>query len=156
MSNSKPEFVIEAISNKEASPDFLDEVSSLIERGKLSPDGIQDYEGWLVARQVGSEALAGCVGYETRGSNVYMESLVVDPAHRRQGLGKQLTDLLFTDTLQNGQTLVALTLFWNNRFYENIGFKRADAKVIKAADDIGGRTKHRYCTTWTREKQTTS
>lgn len=52
------------------------------------------------------------------------EALTTDT--RRQGLGRELTN-----------DLTAMTLFWNNRFYESLGFTRVDPRMAKTADDVG-------------------
>lgn len=63
------------------------------------------------------------------------EALTTDT--RRQGLGRELTN-----------DLTAMTLFWNNRFYESLGFRRIDPSIAKQADDVASKGKHRYCTVW--------
>lgn len=126
------------------------EISALITSGKLSPDHIADYDGWVLARDLGNTAVVGCVGFERRNTNVYMESLVV--SRRKEGIGSLLIDELYTHHVADGEDLIALTLFWNNKFYHNRGFRQADAKAVKAVDDVAGREKHRYCTAWVKHK----
>lgn len=128
------------------------ELTALIEGGKLSAEHIAEYEGWVLARSLGSSALVGCVGFERRGTNVYMESLVVERSMWRQGLGTLLTNELLENRVASGENLVALTLFWNNVFYERMGFERTDAKLIKTRDDVAGQVKHKFCTAWVKPK----
>jgi|GEM_PF-1706127 len=133
-----------------------EEIESFILAGRLSPEDAPGYGGWLIARAVGSHALIGCVGYEreTIGdtNNIYMQSLVVAKDHRRKGIGRLLTDKLHETAVSPGEKLVALTLFWNNTFYQNLDFHKVDAKEIKASDAIAGREKHKYCTAWVKER----
>lgn len=131
------------------------DVSTLISLGKLSTEDVESYEGVVLARDVNDSTLLGCVGVEYRAPNAYMESLVVHPAARRQHIGEYLTGRLFTDFIAGNDSLdslTALTLFWNNQFYSNIGFTQINAREAKMADDIAARTKHRYCTAWRRYK----
>lgn len=132
-------------------PDTQHELAALIRLGKLSTDDIADYDGWLLAHAPDSDALVGCVGVELRSPHAYMESLVVHPDARRQGLGGELTKRLFGLYVADGadvNDLTAMTLFWNNRFYEALGFERVDPRVAKMADDVAAKEKHRYCTVW--------
>jgi ribosomal protein S18 acetylase RimI-like enzyme len=142
---------------QELDDSLCEEIEAFITAGKLSPEDAPGYDGWLTAREMGSRALVGCVGYEreTEGdtANIYMQSLVVDKDHRRSGIGKLLTDELFETAVSPNENLVALTLFWNNDFYQKLGFYRVNAKEIKAQDEIAGREKHKRCTAWVKEKR---
>lgn len=135
---------------------LCEEIESLISAGKLSPEDAAGYDGWLTARDIGTQALIACVGFEreTEGdtSHIYMQSLVVSKAERRGGIGRLLTEKLFETAVGPGEKLVALTLFWNNEFYQKLGFYKVNAKDIKAQDEIAGREKHKYCTAWVKEK----
>lgn len=129
-----------------------DEIEAFIRQGKLNPEDAPLCDGWLVARELGSAALNGCVGFEreTDGNtnNIYMQSLVVEKSLRRQnGIGRRLTNELFETVVSPGESLVALTQFWNNGF-EKLGFERVDAKEIKAQDTIAGREKYKYYSAW--------
>ncbi len=138
-------------------PDVLAATQRLIALSKLSVDSIADYEYWLIARTAKQTDVVGCVGVESRDPHAYMESLAVHPDARRQGIGRQLVDMLYglyvapRDELTD---LTAMTLFWNNRFYESLGFERVDPRQAKQADDIAAKEKHRYCTVWRRSKYT--
>ena len=132
-------------------PDTQDELMALIRLGKLSTEDVADYDGWLLAHAPDGEELVGCVGIELRSPHAYMESLVVHPDARRQGLGGELTKRLFGLYIADSadmDDLTAMTLFWNNRFYEALGFERIDPRAAKMADDVAAKEKHRYCTVW--------
>lgn len=132
-------------------PDTQHDLMTLIRLGKLSTDDIADYDGWLLAYVPQNEMLVGCVGVELRAPHAYMESLVVRPDVRRQRLGAELTKRLFGLYVADNSDiddLMAMTLFWNNRFYESLGFERVDPRVAKEADDVAAKEKHRYCTVW--------
>lgn len=133
-----------------------EEIESLIRARQLSPEDAVNYDGWLVARMLGSRALIGCVGYEReiRGDtgNIYMQSLVVDKAHRKNGVGRLLCDTLYEDVVNPGEQLVALARFWNNEFFQKLGFYKVNPKEIKAQDEIAGREKYKYCTAWMKDK----
>lgn len=152
------EITIESLpSFKELDTRVSNEIETLIQNGKLSPEDAFRYEGWRVARMIGDQAIIGCVGFERERegdtNNIYMQSLVVEKSLRRNnGIGRQLTDNLYDRAIQQGESLVALTLFWNNEFYQKLGFERIDAKAIKAQDEIAGREKHKYCTAWVKSK----
>ena len=156
------EFSIESLpAFNDLDSEVCNEIETLIQTGKLSPEDAYRYEGWLVAKKLGSQALIGCVGFEreTQGdnSNIYMQSLVVEKSLRRHySIGRRLTENLFDSAIQPGENLVALTLFWNNEFYQKLGFTRVDAKAIKAQDEIAGREKHKYCTAWVKSKPITA
>lgn len=140
----------------ELDDELCNEIETFILNGKLSPEDAPTYDGWLVARQLGTAAMIGCVGYEreTEGdtSNIYMQSLVVEKSLRRHnGIGRHLTNELFETVVGPGEKLVALTLFWNNGFYEKLGFERVNAKEIKAQDEIAGRATHKNCTAWVKK-----
>jgi len=138
---------------EELTPELQRELTALIRIGKLSVDDIADYDGWLLAHAPDSKALVGCVGIELRPPHSYMESLVVHPDARRQGLGSELTKRLFgLYVAENAEIndLTAMTLFWNNPFYESLGFERIDPRAAKTADDVAAKEKHRYCTVWRR------
>lgn len=134
-----------------------DEIDALIRIGKLSPEDAYRYDGWLTARELGSRALIGCVGYEREeegdSSNIYMQSLVVDKPHRKKGIGTLLTNELYESIVKQDERLVALTLFWNNEFFQKLGFYKINAKEIKAQDEIAGREKYKYCTAWMKDKE---
>jgi N-acetylglutamate synthase-like GNAT family acetyltransferase len=98
-----------------------------------------------------NRVLIGCVGIEKRKSNIYLQSLAVDKQRRREGIGHELINTVF-DSLEEGEILIGLTLFWNNEFYQKCGFEKLDAEEIKQQDDIAGRTKHKYCTAWGKRK----
>ena len=136
-------------------PDLQGEVTALIRLGKLSADDTTSYDGWVLARAQDTGGLMGCVGLELRSPHAYMESLVVHPDARRQGLGRALTQRLFDLYVADDakyMDMVAMTLFWNNRFYESLGFERVDPRMAKAADDVAAKEKHRYCTVWRKNK----
>lgn len=129
---------------------MIEQIKSLIENSGLSSDFVENHEeGWIV--QNDNEDIVGYAGVERRGKNVYIQSLVVDKKYRRSKIGTKLIDKVY-DSLNQGDTLIALTLFWNNKFYESCGFERLDAKTIKTQDDVAGRLKHKYCVTWGKRK----
>lgn len=152
------ELSIESLpSFNELDDESIEEIENLIRAGKLSPEDAPNYDGWFTARELGSRALIGCVGYEreTEGdtTNIYMQSLVTAKEYRKNGIGRQLTDKLFEEAVSPGEKLVALTLFWNNEFYQKLGFYKVNAKEIKSQDEIAGREKHKYCTAWVKDKE---
>lgn len=133
------------------------EIETFILAGKLNPEDTYMHDGWLIARQLGSAALIGCVGYEreTDGetSNIYMQSLVVAKPHRRQGIGRHLANELFDIVIAPDEQLIALSPFWINGFFQKLGFERINAKEIKAQDSIAGREKFLRNTAWIKKRQ---
>lgn len=126
------------------------EVANLIKSVKLETDHLDSAEkSWLIRNKEGR--LIGFACSERRGDYVYLQSVSVDRKYQKQGIGRKLINMAF-DGLNKGDTLIALTLFWNNTFYRKCGFERLDAKAVKARDDIGGREKHKHCTAWGKTK----
>ena len=127
-----------------------EEIRNLVEEIGLETDHLDLAETLYTAKDESGKVI-GYVGTERRGNNVYLQSLVVDKANRRKGIGRGLVDAVY-GFLNEGENLIALTLFWNNSFYQECGFTRLDAREIKATDDVAGRRKHKYCTAWGKKK----
>lgn len=127
----------------------LPEIRKLVTLCRLSTDNLQQDKPRLVTETDG--LVVATMALPRRGNRVHIQSLSVHPDYRRQGLARDLIDFGF-DTLDLGDQLAALTLFWNNAFYLRIGFTKVDAAEMKRADDIGRRPKHKYCTAFIRTK----
>jgi N-acetylglutamate synthase-like GNAT family acetyltransferase len=130
----------------------LEEIFLLVESAHLSTEYLDRAEVLLVAREKGNKII-GCIGIERRENRVYIQSLSVDKNYRKLGIGRKLTDRIFEECVNGGEILIALTLFFNNHFYEKIGFTRINAQQTKSMDDIAGREKHKYCTAWGKRKE---
>ncbi|MBI4157314.1 GNAT family N-acetyltransferase [Candidatus Woesebacteria bacterium] len=127
-----------------------EQIANLISAGGLETDHLLSAEkAWAIENSKGE--IIAYAGIERREKNVYLQSLVVDKAYRKNGFGRKLVDMAFEE-LHSGDTLIALTLFWNNPFYKNCGFTKLNAAEVKKADDVAGRTKHKYCTAWGKKK----
>lgn len=122
----------------------MPEISSLIKVVGLSTEymdeseiwyGIRNELGWLIA----------CMGLVRRGTYVYIQSLSVDKAFRKQGFARRLVDHAFAQHVHPRETLVALTLFWNKNVYEKLGFTQMNAAEIKKRDDIAAQPRHLHC-----------
>jgi len=125
-------------------------IKEIIENSGLSSEHIDGYEaGWVVQNQAGE--IIGYTGIERRGKRVYLQSLAVESKYRKLGIGRRLVEQAY-DYLGVGDTLIALTLFWNNDFYRKCGFEKLDARRIKLLDDVAGRPKHKYCSAWGKRK----
>lgn len=127
----------------------LPKIRELVTLCRLSTENLQQDQPLLVTEQEG--LVIATMALPRRGNRVHIQSLSVRPDYRRQGLARDLIDFGF-DTLDSGDQLAALTLFWNNAFYLKVGFTRVNAVAMKMADDIGQRPKHRYCTAFIRNK----
>lgn len=125
---------------------MLTEIEKLVSDSGLSTEYLTSAEQYLWIENPRGEVIA-YIGVERRGNLVHIQSLAVDKNYRKIGIGKRLVDEVF-ETLNPGETLVALTLFWNNQFYQNLGFTKLNAREIKHTDDVGAREKHKYCTAW--------
>ena len=134
-----------------AKPSDFNKIKDLIVSCKLSTGHINSAEVWLIKR-FEPEILAGCMALERRDRRVHIQSLSVDKNYRRQGIARELIEHAFENYLAPGDCLVALTLFWNNKFYKRVGFHLVNAAEIKRVDDVGSREKHRYCVAFVREK----
>lgn len=137
------------------SDEQIDELRGFIQDNSLlSFDEERTYDGWLVARGIGTRALLGCVGYERRDPDrVYMQSLCIKKGERRAGLGKLLSETLLDEIVQQGEKLYALTAKHNYGFYQKLGFRLIKpAAEIKKQDDVAARRKHKYCMVWMTDK----
>lgn len=129
----------------------LHRIKDLVGSCKLSTEHIETAGVWLVKR-LDSQSLVGCMALERRANRVHIQSLSVAKNHRKQGIARELINFAYENYLSFGDCLVALTLFWNNAFYEKVGFHRVNAAEIKRADDVGSRKKHRHCVAFVKEK----
>ncbi len=130
----------------------LPDMERLVASVRLSTKRVRDADVWLICRGVEGE-LIGCSGPERRGSYVYGQSLAVAKEHRRQVIARTLIEYGFDHYLCSGDMRVVLTLFWNKKMYERLGFRQTGASAIKAADDVGSRPKHRHCMALIRIKE---
>lgn len=120
-----------------------DNITTLISSVGLSSEFVDNADVWL-GSTVDSE-LVGCMALERRGDLVHIQSLSTDKGYRKQGIAKSLVNIGFKNYLKPGDTMVALTLFWNIEIYERMGFHKVNAAEMKKKDDVAGREKHKYC-----------
>lgn len=125
-------------------------IVDLVRAVKLSPDYVDSADVWF-GYTIGGK-LVSCMALERRGELVHIQSLSTDKEYRRRGLAKALVDKAYDEYLGSGDTLVALTLFWNIGVYEKMGFHKVDAPEMKKRDDVAGRTKHKYCVAMVKNK----
>lgn len=135
-----------------ANPSDMGDIKLLIESCKLSTDYAGKADLWIVKRLGIPGKLVGCVAIERRENRVHLQSLSVAKKYRRRGYAREMVDHVYANYLSPGDSLIALTLFWNIRFYYKIGFRWTEAAPIKMADDVGARKKHLHCTALIREK----
>jgi len=119
-------------------------IRNVVLSSKLSDEHIESTSKWYVIRNPDNNIVA-CMGLEPRNDYVYIQSLAVEKSYRRQGLAKKLVQQAMDNDVKTGQTLIALTLFWNKTIYEKLGFTAMEAAPIKAKDDVGARPKHKHC-----------
>lgn len=139
----------------ELDDETTDELETFVStQSKLSFEGADNCEGWLTARDIGTRALIGCVGYAQREDRVYMMTLCVSQANRRQGIGRMLTEGIYDHVVEPGEQLFALTDGrMNSGFYRKLGFAHLKpANEYKQLDDIAGRKQHKYCAVFMLEK----
>jgi N-acetylglutamate synthase-like GNAT family acetyltransferase len=134
-----------------AGPEMTEKVAKLVESANLDTTYLPQANPLLIVTNEQNEAV-GCVGLERRGDIVHLQSLAVRVEYRKKGIGSVLVENAFQH-LNEGETLVALTLFWNNGFYKKRGFEKLNAKEVKSRDDVGSREKHIHCTAWGRKKE---
>lgn len=99
------------------------------------------------------EGLIACMALEFRPPLVHIQSLCVDKEHRRMGYARRLVEHGFDKFVKKGEAMTALTLFWNIKTYERLGFAKVNSKELKRADDVTQREKHKYCTAMLRFKE---
>ncbi len=146
------EFLVEPINIEEVKIDSCEpQIRGLVESVGLSTEDLLNADKWLVCEKNG--ILVGCMAVEFRSPLVHIQSLSVDKKFRRQGMARKMVEYGFDNFVNSGEAMTALTLFWNIKFYEKIGFGRVDAKEIKQADDVTRREKHKYCTAMLRLKE---
>lgn len=129
--------------------DFSDEITGLVESCKLSIDHLEDGEIWLIVKD--GERVVGCISIETRSDLVHIQSLSVAKDMRKRGIARALVENIYTNFVVPGQTLIAMTLFWNNKTYQALGFEHMPS-MIKISDDVASREKHKFCTVWGKRK----
>jgi predicted N-acetyltransferase YhbS len=139
----KENAVMEQLSIEEAAASEMKLVEFLIKSSKLSSEYLSEAERTLIARENGKAV--GCLALEKMGKKVYLQSLAVIKEKRRQGIGRALINIAFDGYVNKGEIVIALTLFWNNKFYRTLGFRKLNARKVKKADEIAGRAKHKYC-----------
>jgi ribosomal protein S18 acetylase RimI-like enzyme len=135
----QPFWLVEEVNfnqNKEA-------ITSLVNSCKLSTEYLDKGERWWLVQK--NRTPIGCITIETRDNLVHIQSLCVDPNYRRQGIAKALVDKVFDQAVKKEQTLIAMTLFWNNKIYKAMDFELLPTE-FKTFDDVGAREKHKYCT----------
>jgi N-acetylglutamate synthase-like GNAT family acetyltransferase len=128
----------------EAKDSDFEEIEKIVVSVKLPVDSFKNYERMLIAKY--KDKMIGCVGMERRENRVYLESLAVLKSYQKYGVSIPLLNGIF-DFMNEGDRLIAYSMFWNNNYYKHIGFKRLDPK-IKQADDIGKKEKHKKCTAY--------
>lgn len=128
-----------------------DEIKSLIEAVGLSTEHVEMADVWLVCRE--NDRILGCMALERREPLVHIQSLSVSKEYRKKGIARALIDHGMENYMNPGEIMTALTLFWNIKTYEKLGFVRVEAAELKKADDVTGREKHRYCTALVRVKE---
>ena len=124
-----------------------EQIKKFIEKNKLSAEDYPYEKEWVIRE---GDNIIGFIGVESSGDNHYIQSLAVEKDRRKKGIGKRLVEM----AKKEYSSLIALTLFWNGRFYEGLGFKKVNAKETKAKDPIGRLEKHKHCTAyfWKRNK----
>lgn len=156
MKSEKPDRGFEDISLsfevKEIRIDIYEaQIRELIESVGLSTANILDADKWLICEESG--LLLGCMAIEFRLPLVHIQSLSVDKDHRKQGIARKMVEYGFDNFVKKGEAMTALTLFWNVKTYERLGFVKVNAKELKQADDVTRREKHKYCTAMLRLKE---
>lgn len=128
---------------RKARENEMNTASDLVRRCKLSTEYLEVDYPRLVAVMDGSIVAYSAFPRQDNSNWVYIQSLCVDPSYRRRGIAGQLLDYQ-RDLLKSDDVLIALTLFWNKKIYEGLGFKQANARELKVGS-IGGRQKHLHC-----------
>jgi len=123
--------------------DYRKEIVGVIEGAKLSAKYAEYGERWVTYWVEGR--MVGCVTIERRDKLIHLQSLSVDNNHRKMGIARELVEYVFDNYVDQGEALTALTLFWNVKIYEKLGFTRVNAAEMKKADDVAGREKHKHC-----------
>jgi N-acetylglutamate synthase-like GNAT family acetyltransferase len=129
--------------------DHKDQIIELIQSCKLSADYSHLGETWFIVKK--DNKIIGCASIETRENLVHIQSLSVSEDMRKKGIARSLVETIYKKCVNPGQTLIAMTLFWNNPIYRSLGFEHLDPS-LKKEDDIGGREKHKYCVVWGKDK----
>jgi amino-acid N-acetyltransferase len=98
-----------------------------------------DLSEYFVARV--EAKVVGCAGIHRFDSGGYFFGLTVDREYRRQGIGAALTRTAVDGVHSSGgEFVIALAMFWNVRFFQNLGFhltpRRDLPKVIQQLADF--------------------
>jgi amino-acid N-acetyltransferase len=106
-------------------------VLRLLEAAGLPVVGVAEHFGsFLVARR--GEAVVGAVGLEVYGAAALFRSLVVDPAVRGRGLGRELVEQMAARAASLGVRTLYLLTTTAEEFFGRLQFQRCDRRSVPA------------------------
>jgi N-acetylglutamate synthase-like GNAT family acetyltransferase len=117
------------------------QVEGLLTASTLPVEGVREnFSGFLVAEDEG--VIAGAVGLERYGSVALLRSVVVSPANRGTGLGRQLVESLLQRANEDGIDEVYLLTTTAEKYFPRFGFTlttRAEVpESVKASAEFRG------------------
>ncbi len=115
-----------------ADPDHWPAIRDLLELEGLPTDDLsaQAMSNFLIARD--DRQLLGAIGMERYGDVALLRSLVVAPAGRRQGVGRQLTRAAEAAAAHSGSHCVFLLTQTAVRFFEPLGYRPSERSQAPA------------------------
>lgn len=114
-----------------ARPGDLEPILALLSECGLPADGVADHlADFWVART--GEALAGAVGLEDYGAHGLLRSLAVWPAHRRRGLGGELTDHVLGEARSRSMRAVFLLTDTAPDYFLRFSFRPTSRDAVPA------------------------
>ena len=106
---------------RNAKPDDLPEVLSLLERSSLPTEGVRDnFSHFILAENEGS--LVGAVGLELYGASALLRSAAVEESWRRSGVGRVLVERALDVARERGIDDVYLLTTTAEHYFPKFGF----------------------------------
>jgi N-acetylglutamate synthase-like GNAT family acetyltransferase len=110
----------------------LSDVRNLLERQRLTRDGVEDHVQTTVVAREGLRVV-GTATLELHADGALLRSLAVETAHQGRGLGKALTDAALQLAQSHGVRDVFLLTISAERFFPRFGFETITREAVPAS-----------------------
>jgi amino-acid N-acetyltransferase len=108
----------------------LAEVLTLLQGAGLPTEDLTSAPGlhlWVLCAE---ESLVGVIALERVDAGALLRSLVVEPAHQRRGLGRQLVARLEHDARADGVQQLVLLTETAEAFFRRLGYEAIDRRYV--------------------------
>jgi amino-acid N-acetyltransferase len=110
---------------RDATPEDLNAVLSLLGASDLPTDGVRDHLEQFVLEFDG-EKLIGCAGLEIHGDAGLLRSVAVGSEHRSSGLGFRLTNAILVMAQKHHLSSLSLLTTTADAYFPRFGFERIE------------------------------